>query len=185
LPFGIALIGRAGSDRALLRLAGRFHAATGLPLGATGHPQPAQSDGIVAKAADATIEIAVCGAHLSGQPLNHQLVGRGASLVGETETRPYYRFYALSGGPPARPGMVRATGGMAGGAAIRVEVWAMPAAALGSFVAGIPAPLGVGKVALADGRDMLGFLCEAYAVADATDITEYGDWRRWLAASVA
>jgi allophanate hydrolase len=188
LPFGITLIGPAGSDAGLLRLAGRFHAATGLPLGATGRPQPAVADESGAPGAagrdaagTAEIEIAVCGAHLSGQPLNHQLTELGGRLVGAALTAPDYRLYALNGGPPARPGLVRS----AAGAAIHVEVWSLPAAALGGFVDGIPAPLGVGRIELADGRTVMGFLCEAYATADAVDITEFGDWRRWLDAAAA
>ena len=186
LPFGITLIGPAGSDAGLLRLAGSFHAATGLPLGATGHPRPDVADttvpsGSAGPAGADMIDIAVCGAHLSGQPLNHQLTSRGGQLVGPALTAPNYRLYALNGGPPARPGMVRTDAG----ATIGVEVWALPAAALGSFVDGIPAPLGVGRIELADGHTVLGFLCEAHATADAIDITEFGDWRRWLEASAA
>ena len=130
---------------------------------------------------DNMIEIAVCGAHLSGQPLNHQLTDRGARLVGAAETAAHYRLYALNGGPPARPGLLRT----ADGAAIHVEIWAMPARELGGFAAGIPAPLGLGRISLADDSEVLGFLCEAYATEDATDITEFGDWRRYLAASAA
>jgi allophanate hydrolase len=117
--------------------------------------------------ATATIDVAVCGAHLSGLPLNPQLTGRGATLRLTTRTAPLYRFYALPGGPPQRPGLVRVA---SGGSAIEVEVWSVPAAEFGSFVAGIPAPLGIGKVQLADGS----------SVAGAEDITRFGGWRRWL-----
>jgi len=83
----------------------------------------------------------------------------------------------LPGGPPFRPGLVRVT---ENGAAIEVEIWALPTAAYGSFVAGIPAPLGIGSVVLADGRNVQGFVCEAYALAGAQDITHLGGWRRYL-----
>jgi len=71
----------------------------------------------------------------------------------------------------------------AGGAAIAMEVWEMPATAFGSFVAGIPAPLGIGSVRLADGSSVQGFVCEAYAAEGAQDITGFGGWRSYLAAT--
>lgn len=177
MPFGVTMIGPAGADSGLLALAEKFHAETGLPLGATAHPQPApsQPDASTSSGPD-TIKIAVCGAHLSGQPLNHQLTDRGGQLVANTFSAPSYRFYALAGGPPARPGMIRAEDG----ASIRVEVWELPAETVGSFVAGIPAPLGVGRLELADGSDVMGFICEPYAISDARDITDMGDWRVYL-----
>ena len=67
------------------------------------------------------------------------------------------------------------------GGAIAVEVWAIPLAELGSFLAGIPAPLGLGRVRLADGTTPIGFVCEAAATDGARDITAIGDWRRYLA----
>ncbi len=174
LPFGVTMIGPAGDDTALLELADRFHRDAGLALGASGHKPPAGVE--VPSPETNTIRIAVCGAHLSGQSLNHQLTDRGGRLVAETTSAAAYRFYALAGGPPARPGMIRVDDG----AAIGVEVWELPAETVGSFVAGIPAPLGVGRLELADGTDVMGFLCEPYAISDAVDITEFGDWRSYL-----
>jgi allophanate hydrolase len=46
-------------------------------------------------------------------------------------------------------------------------------------MAAIPAPLAIGKVTLADGRAVSGFLCEAYAVSEARDITGFGGWRAY------
>ena len=89
----------------------------------------------------------------------------------------FYRLYALAGGPPFRPGMVRVE---EGGAAIAVEVWSVPEEFFGSFVAGIPAPLGIGKVELETGRWVPGFICEFHAIASAKDITEAGDWRVYV-----
>lgn len=177
MPFGVTMIGPTGADSGLLALAERFHADTGLSLGATPHrqPEPTLARNNAAPGPD-TIKIAVCGAHLSGQPLNHQLTDRGGRLVADTFSAPCYRFYALAGGPPARPGMIRDESG----AAIRVEVWELPSETVGSFVAGIPAPLGVGRLELADGSNVMGFLCEPYAIADARDITEMADWRVYL-----
>ena len=114
---------------------------------------------------------------MSGLPLNHQLTSRGARLVTATHSAPEYKFYALPGGPPYRPGMVRSENG----AAIELEIWELPASEFGSFVAGIPAPLGIGTIELADGSSVQGFVCEAYGVSGATDITSYGSWRRYLA----
>ena len=68
-----------------------------------------------------------------------------------------------------------------GGAAIAVEVWDIPSSELGSFLTGIPAPLGLGKVELEDGRWETGFICDGYGLADAEDITRFGGWKAWLA----
>jgi hypothetical protein len=87
------------------------------------------------------VRVAVCGAHMQGLPLNPQLGTRGGRLVAAVKSAPEYRFYALAGGPPFRPGMVRVN---EGGAAIDMEIWELPAREFGSFVAGIPAPLGIG-----------------------------------------
>jgi allophanate hydrolase len=123
------------------------------------------------------IPVAVCGAHLEGLPLNPQLTSRGATLVSRTRTAPAYRFYALPGGPPFRPGLVRVA---TGGAAIDVEVWSVPAEHFGSFVAGIPTPLGIGKVELEDGTRVPGFICESHGIEGAKDITSFGNWRAYL-----
>lgn len=132
-----------------------------------------------APATAAEIEICVCGAHMSGLPLNGELTARGGKLSAVTRTAPVYRFYALPGGPPLRPGLVRVA---SGGAAIEVEVWRLPAAAVGDFLAGIPAPLAIGSVELASGARVKGFLCEAVAVEAAEDVTHLGGWRAVLAA---
>ena len=119
----------------------------------------------------------VCGAHLSGLPPNPQLLERGARCIATTRTAPVYRFYALPGGPPFRPGVVQVR---EGGVAIDVEVWRMPAEHFGTFVAGIPAPLGIGKVKLEDGSQVCGFVCEPLGVEGAEDISALGSWRRYL-----
>jgi allophanate hydrolase len=126
---------------------------------------------------DDRIEIAVCGAHMAGLPLNGELLRRGARMVQACRTSPDYRLFALPGGPPARPGLVRAPGG----AAIELEVWSLPAARVGDFMRKVPAPLSIGSVELEHGGRALGFLCEAYAASGAADITAFGGWRRYLA----
>jgi len=177
LPFGITLFADAFGDRALLALGARFEQALRLPLGATGRAR-AVSPEDVAALPTGYATVAVCGAHLSGLPLNRQLTERGGFLLESTRTASQYRFYALPGGPPRRPGLVRVTGG---GASIDVEIWALPLERYGAFVTTIPAPLGIGSVTLADGRRVQGFVCEAYAVSGAEDITRFGGWRAYLA----
>lgn len=195
LPFGITLIGRAWTDEMLLRLADRFHRASVEHAGALGAVLPApdgqpvslaRARGTVGAQGAAPrpgvggfIDVAVCGAHMEGLPLNHQLSSRGATFVRRSRTIPSYRFYALPGGPPFRPGLVRVP---TGGASVDVEVWSVPEEHFGSFVAGIPAPLGIGKIELDDGQQVSGFLCEAHAVQGARDITSFGGWRQYLSA---
>ncbi|MGB9093029.1 MAG: allophanate hydrolase [Gallionella sp.] len=168
LPFGITLAAPAGQDAPLLHLAGRLE---------TGAITTAQAQ--MQELLPGRLRVAVCGAHLEGLPLNHQLTSRGAHLVARTRSSADYRLYALPGGPPHRPGMVRAANGETG-SAIEVEVWEMAAREFGSFVAGIPAPLGIGTLTLADGSQVPGFICEQYAVASAEDISRFGGWRAYL-----
>jgi len=175
LPFGVTLFADAFSEHGLLAVAARLEAALRLSLGATGRPQPAIEPMTALPPGYTTV--AVCGAHMSGLPLNHQIAERGGFLLEATRTAPLYRFYVLTGVAPVRPGLVRVVDR---GASIDVEVWALPLAHYGGFVAGIPAPLGIGSVELADGRTVQGFVCEAYAVSGAADITHLGGWRRFL-----
>jgi allophanate hydrolase len=178
LPFGITFVGRAHDDAALLQLA---YAWLGESGEARGTPAAGGADTqTVAQDADASVRVAVVGAHLRGEPLNFQLTLRGARFIEATTTSPDYRLYALAvaGGGVAKPGLVRVP---ADGAAVAVEVWELPLAAYGSFVAEIPAPLGIGTLLLADGTSVQGFLCESIALAGATDITSFGGWRAYRA----
>jgi allophanate hydrolase len=175
LPFGVTLISRPHQDGPLLHLASKMQQALGGKLGATDHALPPAVK--LNLLPDGQVRVAVVGAHLSGLPLNHQLSERNARLISTTHTAPAYRLYALPDGK--RPGLVRVE---SGGAAIACEVWEMPASRFGSFVAGIPAPLGIGQLALADGSAVNGFICEPIGIAGAQDITGYGGWRAWLAA---
>ncbi len=126
------------------------------------------------------LPIVVVGAHLSGLPLNHELTGPGGSLLRRARTAPDYRLYALPGTTPPKPGLRRDPG--FAGPGVEVEVWQLPAEAFGRFVARIPAPLGIGKIALDDGSAVSGFLCEAHALDTAEEITRFGGWRAYLAA---
>jgi allophanate hydrolase len=128
-----------------------------------------------------TVLLAVVGAHLDGQPLNHQLADRCARLVRTTETAPCYRLFALETTPP-KPGLLRVSDGDRGGA-VEVEVWELGVAQFGSFVAAIPRPLGIGKVELADGSEVCGFICETEALDGSLEITNHGGWRNYLVAS--
>ena len=173
LPSGVTLFGRAFTDQYLLGLADTFQRAQPLSLAGGAQIAPAPSASVASHDRQALV---VCGAHLDGLALNGQLRERGGRLLAAAESAACYRLYALADG--RRPGMVRDENG---GAAIAVEVWELPSAELGSLLAAIPAPLGLGKVELADGRWLSGFICEAYGLQGATDITAYGGWRAWLA----
>ena len=98
-------------------------------------------------------------------------------LLRSTRTAPCYRLYALPGTVPPKPGMQRVS---EGGASIELEVWALPQAEVGSFLALIPAPLGLGSLLLEDGTTVHGFLCEAHALQGAQDITGFGGWRAYM-----
>jgi allophanate hydrolase len=178
LPFGVTLIAPPHQDGPLLHLASKMQQTLGGKLGATTHMLPPAE--LLNVLQDGQVRVAVVGAHLSGLPLNTQLTERNARLVSTTQTAPKYRFYALPDGK--RPGLIQVE---KDGAAIACEVWEMPASAFGSFVAGIPAPLGIGKLGLADGSSVNGFICEGMGVAGAQDITEFGGWRAWLEARVS
>ena len=162
LPFGLSLIAPAFHDEALCVLATAF-----------------ASGRLSAEGERAAVRLAVVGAHLTGQPLNHELTSRGGRLVWSGRTSPEYRLYALARSNPPKPGLVRVGPGQ--GTAIEVEVWELDAAGFGAFVAGVPPPLTIGTVRLEDGRTVKGFLCEAIAVEDAQDITSLGGWRAYLA----
>lgn len=182
-PFGITLFAPAHQDVPLLRLAAHWQHRLGptATMGGTGHPVPAPNNTPVPGATPSgQVRLAVCGAHLLGQPLHHQLSSRGARRVAATHTAPLYKLYALADG--RRPGLVPVA---EGGAAIEVEVWELPLPLFGSFVAAIPAPLGIGQTRLADGSTVCGFICEAVGLAGATDITAWGGWRAWRAQSAA
>jgi allophanate hydrolase len=123
--------------------------------------------------------LAVVGAHLVGQPLNHQLTDRAAVLVRTTATAPCYRLFALDTDPP-KPGLVRVESDDPGAGSVEVEVWELDDAGFGSFVAGVPAPLCIGTVLLADDSAVMGFLCESVALDGTPDITGTGGWRAYL-----
>jgi allophanate hydrolase len=176
LPFGVTLVAPAFSDEGLCALGGVVHRRLVEKMGATGVTLP-KADGAEIGPLPGFVKLAVCGAHMSGLPLNHQLTERGGRLVRTCWTAPRYRLYALTEFSPPRPGMVRVE---SGGVAIEVEVWTLPTENVGSFIDGIPAPLGIGTVELESGALVRGFLCEGYAIVRATEISHLAGWRAYV-----
>jgi allophanate hydrolase len=174
LPWGISLVSSSMQDRKLLSYANLWQQQMNFKPGNLDLPLPATEAGSVVFS-DA-IPVVVCGAHLDGLALNWQLRERGARLQQRLASAARYRMFVIEGSPP-RPGLVRDE---INGKAIEIEVWQVPKAEFGSFVAGIPAPLGIGKVETEDGRWLPGFICEGYAVSGAKDITDLGGWRQYL-----
>ncbi len=177
LPFGITLCAPAFQDRKLLSIGQRLASIFQLLPGASNTLFKSDVSPLPVKDRQ-HVDVLVCGAHLEGLPLNWQLTERGAVLLKRTQSAPSYRMYALAGGPPKRPGMIRDD---KAGVAIDVEIWRIPRAEFGSFVADIPAPLGIGKVEVASGDWVCGFICEASGLEGAEDITHFGGWRDYMA----
>jgi allophanate hydrolase len=178
LPFGITLIAGSGRDAALAHLGLAWEENLDLPLGCRlGERSRALAPATIALKSAPTLAIAAVGAHLAGLPLHGQLVERGCRLLKRIQTAPHYRLHALPGTIPPKPGLVRTT---EGGYPIEVEVYEMPQSEVGSFLAGISAPLGLGSIELADGTWVHGFVCEASGTAGAEDISEWGGWRAYL-----
>ena len=177
-PFGVTFLAPARQDAFLASIGRVFHAAAALPLGALQARMP-QLAPTPAGPLPGELAIAVVGAHLSGMPLNGELRQGNARLLEATLTAPNYRLFALPNCAPPKPGLL----GVAprSGAAIEVEIWALGYEAFGRFVADVPAPLAIGTVTLADGRQVKGFLVEAQATVGAEDISKLGGWRAFVA----
>jgi allophanate hydrolase len=162
LPFGVTLFAPTFEDRRLLE------------LGAT------WSGEVLGESPGSSVTLAVVGAHMRGLPLNSELTARGARFIRAGRTAARYRLFALPGEGIRRPGLVRTR---EHGASVELELWDLSSEALGSLLATVPAPLAIGRVALSDGSEVTGFVCEAYAAAGALDVTEYGGWRAYLSSS--
>ena len=176
LPFGVTLVGPGSRANALAPLADALHRAAGCGMGrARVAPGPA----VPAAAPDDRIELAVVGAHLSGLPLNKDLIALGGTFVREVTTASDYRLFALPGTNPPKPGLIRDLG--FAGPGVPAEVWSLGPDAFGRFVAAIPSPLGIGRLAMTDGSTPSGFLCERWAVEDAAEI--FGGWRSFAIAA--
>ncbi len=181
IPFGITLLAPAGRDAQLASIGRVFHADTQLKMGSKGLTQPPLA-ALASSARGDEIVIAVVGAHLSGMALNGELQALEARLLQEAVTAPDYRLYALDTTPP-KPGMLRVEPGA--GSAIKLELWALSAAAFGKFVAAIPPPLSIGTIRLADGRGVKGFIVEPAAINGARDISAFGGWRAFMTEKAA
>ncbi len=174
-PGSVTFVACAGQDASVAALANVLQRNAEVTLGSTGKPLSSplpSSTGLQ----NGEVAIAVVGSHMSGLPLNHELIAHGGRFLFESKTAANYRLYALSGGPPKRPGMVR----VKGGGAIALEVWALPIKGFGAFIDDIPQPLGIGTINLKDGSNVKGFLCEPADILEAVDITSYGGWRYYL-----
>ncbi|TVP73609.1 MAG: allophanate hydrolase [Rhodobacteraceae bacterium] len=176
-PGSVTLLARCGQDVLAAGWAQALQDASAPPMGATGTPLPRITLPRAAPLPDETA-IALVGAHMAELPLNHQITSLGGRFLEATETAPEYRFFALAGGPPARPGLLRVA---AQGASVALELWSVPTSRLGALLVQIPSPLGLGRVTLVDGRDVVGFLVEPAGLDQAEDITSHGGWRAYLA----
>ena len=172
LPFGVTLIAPGGSDAALLDLGTQWQKLMREDTGGLlGRGLPAATDADLTwpvglkLTAEPVIALAVVGAHLS------------------THTAPQYQLFALPGTVPPKPGLARisADAPPEDGHAIALEVYAIAQSQIGSFLALIPPPLGLGSVELADGSWVKGFICEPCGLAGAQDISHFGGWRAYIA----
>jgi allophanate hydrolase len=180
IPFGITLLAPAGQDAQLASIGRVFHADTHLPMGALAIPQPELSP-LASLEQNGKISIAVVGAHLSGMPLNGELMAENGKFVEATKTAPDYKLFALKGGNVPKPGLLRVAPGT--GSCIEIEIWNLPDAGFGRFVAAVPPPMSIGTLKLSDGRMVKGFLVEPEALANARDISAFGGWRAFNSAT--
>jgi allophanate hydrolase len=175
IPFGVTLVSFAGSDSKLLQFANQIQQASGLTVGKTDcRPAPLEP-----AADEETVTMAVCGAHLKGYPLHHQLEALDAEFVEAVQSSADYRMYAFETGGIAKPGLIKDA---EKGGPIYLELYRLSAEGFGKFVNKIPAPLGIGKVTLADGRAVSGFIAEPVVAEIGKEITALGDWRKFAAA---
>ncbi|GJM05401.1 MAG: allophanate hydrolase [marine bacterium B5-7] len=176
-PFGVTLFSHAFTDHQLLKQAIKLLDGNLVKMGATDFKWMPKQLPDISRKTENTIDIAVCGAHLSGMPLNHQLTDNNAVLIKATKTEAAYKLYVLAGGPPLRPGLVRDS---SNGKSIEVEVWRIPLRDFGKFMINIPSPLGIGKASLEDGKEVNSFICESFGIEGAEDITDFGGWRNYM-----
>lgn len=186
LPFGVTFVGPAFTDIALLEMAAALHRSADVTLGATGKRLSDASKPVLRSVAPMNspdrMQVAVCGAHMRGLALSHQLEALGGLFEREAQTDVNYALYAFENMDPPRPGLVRDGTPRSNG--IALELWSLPTQNIGALLQLIAPPLGLGTIELSDGSKAQGFLCEAYAIDHATDITEFGGWRSFLAAGV-
>ncbi|GAA3710088.1 allophanate hydrolase [Gordonia hankookensis] len=174
--FGVTVLAPAFHDAVALDIARRVHEAPE-SVAAPGCAPPLSAGGPWIEAAGApTTDLFVVGAHLPGQPLEHELRSRGARFVGFDRTARGYRLYALDTTPP-KPGLVADPGVES---AIDGGIWRLSPAALASFLSELPEPMTLGSVELSHGRRVIGFSCSPSALDDAEEITTFGGWLSYL-----
>lgn len=173
VPTGVTFIGLPFTENKLAAVGAMLHSERA----SASKTLPSSSVGDRIAVADESITLCVSGAHMSGLPLNHQLLTAGARLLASVQTAPHYKLFALTHMQPPRPGVVRVADHE--GVAIVSELWSVPKTTFGSFVAAIPAPLAIGKVELDSGEWVTGFVCQNYALAGATDISDIANWRKY------
>ncbi len=175
-PGSVTLIARATEDSQIGAIASGLQYRCHAPIGATSWELP-KTNVTAAPALEGEFVVAVVGAHMSGLPLNSELTKRGARFLKAGKTSPAYRLYSLPGGPPLRPGLIRDPSG----SSIEIELWSMPKSNFGSFMEGIPYPLGIGTLTLENNKQVNGFICESSGIKDAEEVTHFGGWRGYLA----
>lgn len=162
MPFGITLFALSENE--------------GLICGAASSFINDSTDVLETSSNNDTTLLAVCGLHMRGFSLEKQMHEYGAQFLREASTAATYQLIKLPTNP-AKPGLIKKKHE---GKSVNLEIWEMPSATFGAFVASIPSPLGIGKVELEDGSIIPGFICEAYAAEEAEDITYAGGWRNHI-----
>ncbi|WP_370069745.1 allophanate hydrolase [Mycobacterium sp. MAA66] len=165
--FGVTVLARAFED------------AVALDIAAIASDTEAPEEVWPLAAAD-NVELVVFGAHLRGGALVHQLTDLGARWAGELTTAPRYRMTRLASTPP-KP-IVARVADAAAGAALKGQRWLLSPAALGRFLAALPAPMQLGKVEFDDGTWRTAFGGGIAAADGGADISEYGGWEAAIAA---
>ncbi|HEU0113870.1 MAG TPA: gamma-glutamylcyclotransferase [Thermomicrobiales bacterium] len=122
-----------------------------------------------------TTELFVNGTLMRGLPLHANLAG--AEFLATQRTAPVYRLLSIG---DVHPGMVEVA---EGGVAVEGELYRVPDDVLRWVLAGEPPNLHLGRVRLADDREVPGILYDpaAPAVAETRDISAFGGWRAYIA----
>ncbi|MBS0300220.1 MAG: glutamyl-tRNA amidotransferase [Proteobacteria bacterium] len=118
------------------------------------------------------IELAVNGTLMRGLELNHNLLELGGIFVEEALTAPLYRLWSINDQYPAMQRCAK-------GKQISLEIWSINPSHIGELLSREPAGLSVGKILLADNREVLGILGESYLCEGKQEITQFGGWRKY------
>lgn len=182
--FGLTVVARTFEDGVAADIARRIELTPEHPelfaAGAAAASDAAPKVPWPVAAGAVVVPLVVVGAHRKGQPLAAELERRGAFWDGLVATAARYRMVALETTPP-KPGVVRSEQGTG----LVAERWLLSESALGSFLADLPEPMLLGSITLDDRSTAVGFACDAVAAASARDISEYGDWIKYLEESTS